>query len=79
MKPTHEVKISVLEERVMNLMTENSKEHQEIMDKIDKVCQKLEVAYVTKSEFHPVQKLVYGIVGLIVTTVFVAILKLIIK
>jgi len=38
---------------------------------------KLDSKYVTKEEFDPVKKLVYGVVGLILTTVFGALLALV--
>lgn len=68
-----------MEERLSNIMNDNSKEHKLIMVKIDEINDSLEKAYVTKSEFTPVQKIVYGIVGIILTGVFGALLKLTIK
>lgn len=35
--------------------------------------------YVTKVEFDPIKKIVYGLVALVLTTVFVGILALVIK
>lgn len=40
---------------------------------------KLELDYVTKDQFEPIKRLVYGLVGLILTAVVVAILSLILK
>lgn len=39
----------------------------------------LDKKFVTKESFNPVKNVVYGIIGIVLTTAFVAILKLIIK
>lgn len=39
----------------------------------------MENKFVTKEEFEPIKKIVYGLVALVMTSVFVAILALIIK
>lgn len=42
---------------------------------IDKLDAKLSDNYITKEEFYPIKRVVYGLVGLIVTTVAIAILS----
>lgn len=46
---------------------------------LDKIMEKLDRNYVTKEEFVPVQRLVYGVVGLILTSVVVALVALVIQ
>lgn len=46
---------------------------------LDKIIEKLDRNYVTKAEFAPVQKIVYGMVALILTGVVVALLALVIR
>lgn len=43
------------------------------------LSEKIDSNYVTKTEFEPVQKLVYGLVGLVLTTVMGALLLLVVK
>lgn len=45
---------------------------------ITEIKERLDEKYVTKDEFEPVKKLVYGIVGLILTAVIGALLGLVI-
>jgi len=53
---------------VDELKVQNSKEHEEIKGK-----------YVTKSEFNPVKRIVYGMVALVLTGVFAAMVSGVIK
>lgn len=46
---------------------------------IDEIKKKLDGEYVTKSEFVPVQRLVYGITGLVMTLVITALVMLVLK
>lgn len=46
---------------------------------VNDIKNKLEQEYVTKEAFEPVRKLVYGLVGLILIGVIVAVLALVIK
>lgn len=46
---------------------------------ITALSDKIDNNYVTKTEFEPVQKLVYGLVGLVLTTVVGALLLLVVK
>ena len=49
-----------------------------IKDKVISIEKKLESNYVTKDEFTPIKNLVYGLVGLILTGVVMALLGLVI-
>lgn len=49
-----------------------------IDDSLKNINEKLDTKYVTKEAFTPVQRVVYGVVGLILTSVFVALLSLVI-
>jgi hypothetical protein len=48
-------------------------------DLLDKIDQRLERDYVTQEEFRPVKAVVYGLIGLIMTTVIGALITLVIK
>lgn len=63
------MKTAVLEERVNNMIVENTKEHQTILTEIGNINTKLDKMFVKKDEFTPVRNIVYGAVGLILTTV----------
>lgn len=55
---------------------------QYIREELNKISVKLDTMteiFVTKEEFAPVKKLVYGLVGIVLTSVVVAVLALIIK
>lgn len=56
-------KVSVLTERIDNLI-----------DRIDKFEEIAEARFVTKAEFSPVQKLVYGGAGIVLSLVLAALL-----
>ena len=60
-------KVSVLTERIDNLI--------ERIDKFEKIA---ETRYVTRMEFTPVQKLVYGGAGIMLSLVLVALLGIVI-
>jgi len=62
------ISLDRLDEKVTNI--------KETVDKID--C-KLEKDYVTKDEFDPIKKIVYGMVGTILLAVIVALLALVIR
>jgi len=49
-----------------------------IKDKVDNIEDKLESNYITREEFAPVKLIVYCMVGLILTSVILALLALII-
>jgi ABC-type phosphate transport system permease subunit len=50
-----------------------------IRQSVDEVKANLQGNYVTKDQFDPVKKLVYGLVGLILTAVVVGVLSLVIS
>lgn len=50
-----------------------------IEQSVQNIEEKLEGHYVTKEEFDPIKRLVYGVVGLILTSVVVAVLTIVIK
>lgn len=70
--------VSILNERMDNLIKENSKEHRNILSKIEGIDDKLDKAFVTKTEFKPVKALVYGLVTMILVAFFTAIIRLVI-
>ena len=49
-----------------------------IENSVDEIKKKLDDNYVTQQEFEPIKKLVYGLVGLILTGVILALLGLVI-
>ena len=58
-------------------ITENHLPH--IQEAIDKLPDKIGERFVSKERFFPIEKIVYGLVGLVLTSVFVALLALILK
>jgi len=52
---------------------------QEITDMGDKIVTEIKDSYVSQDRFSPIEKLVYGMAGVILTGVVVAILALVIK
>lgn len=71
-------KVDVLEERIKNMLCENTKEHKSILDEIEAINKKLDETFVTRAEFGPIQKIVYGMVGIVLTAAIVALLRLVI-
>jgi hypothetical protein len=70
-------KPDVLEERMNNLIEQNSKDHKEILSRIDSLVGQLEGNYIPKARFEPIEKIVYGLVGLLLTAFGVAVIKLV--
>ena len=70
-------KADVIEIEMKNLIKTNSDDHKDILEKIDGIDEKLDKAFVTKIEFTPVKNVVYGLVGLLLTTVVVALVRLV--
>lgn len=66
--PSEETKIAVMQEQIMG-----------IKDTVERIEQKLENKYVSKEEFQPIKRLVYGCVSIILSSVIVAMVALIIK
>ena len=56
-----------------------AKDVEYIKKDVGDVKERLEKSYVTREEFDPIKKLVYGIVGLVLTGVVGALLTLIIR
>lgn len=50
-----------------------------IKDKVNAVEKKMDDQYVSKVEFEPIKRLVYGMVGLVLTSVFAAIIALVVR
>jgi hypothetical protein len=50
-----------------------------LKEKIDNIDRKLDAQYVTQDEFDPIRKLVYGIVGLILTAVVGALISVVVN
>jgi len=46
---------------------------------VDKILKKLDDHYVTRAEFAPVKLIVFGMVGLILTSVLVAVIGLVVS
>jgi len=46
---------------------------------LEKIDRRLEANYVTKLEFEPIKKIVYGLVMLVLTTVVVALVSVVLK
>jgi hypothetical protein len=51
---------------------------QYIREKITEINTKLEQRYITREEFEPIKKIVYGVVGIMLTGMVVALIALII-
>jgi len=58
---------------------ETKKDIEYIKKEMSEIKQLVSDHYVTKVEFDPIKKIVYGLVALVLTTVFVGILALVIK
>jgi hypothetical protein len=50
-----------------------------IKEKIDELCKRMESDYVTKAEFDPIKRIVYGMVGLILVGVVGGLLALLFR
>lgn len=61
------MKTPVLEERMNNLIEQNSKEHKEILAQIQRLIEKLDKDFVPLSRFYPIERIVYGGIGLVLT------------
>lgn len=49
-----------------------------IKNEVTEINKKLASEYVSKAEFEPIKKIVYGLVGIILTGVIVAIIRLVV-
>ena len=66
--PSQDVSIAVIKNDLDHLCTD-----------VREIKEMLEKKYVTKEEFDPIKKIVYGVVGLVLTAIMVGILALVIK
>lgn len=48
-------------------------------DKLDNVDKKISIHYVSREEFEPIKKIVYGMVGLVLVAVVGALISLVVK
>lgn len=71
-------KTDILEVEMKNLAKTNSDDHKNILDQISCINGKLDELFVTKDEFNPIRNVVYGMVGLVLTAVAGALIRLII-
>ena len=71
-------KVSILEERMKNLIKTNSDDHNLIIKQVEEINEKLDKMFVTKSEFDPIKNVVYGMIGLILVAVAGALIRLVI-
>ena len=77
--------LNALSKKLDNLSQENAVNDAKIQKDIEyltrevaKLTKQVETNFVSKAEFEPIKKLVYGVVGLILTAVVVAVLTVII-
>ncbi len=75
MKEKKYTKTDLLELEMKNLIQTNSDDHKAILEQIECINKKLDEAFVTKVEFTPVKNVVYGLVGLLLTAVVVALVR----
>lgn len=75
---TNNIKLSVLEERVCNMQKQNNIDHTEILKRIEEINIKLDKSFVPISRYIPVERIVYGMVTLILIAVVGAIIKLVV-
>jgi hypothetical protein len=68
-------RIGFMEEKIKDVKDEVGK----LIDALDKYQEKATTLYVTKADFEPIRKLVYGAVGLILVTVLSAFMLLVVK
>lgn len=66
-EPTDSTKLAVLETNMVY-----------IKEKLDDIDKKVSSGYVTKEEFEPIKKIVYGVVSLILVAVVGAIVALVV-
>ena len=71
-------KLSVLEERVGTMIKQNDNDHAEILKKIEEIDTKLDHSFVPINRYLPIEKIVYGMVTLILVGVISAIIKLVV-
>ena len=60
-----------------NLIEQNSKEHKELKESINLIIEKLDKSFVPLSRFMPIEKIVYGAVGLVLTAFVLGVITLV--
>jgi hypothetical protein len=70
--------IDVIEERVCNMKKQNDIDHATILNKIEEINNKLDNSFVPINRYLPIEKIVYGMVTLVLVGVIGAIIKLVI-
>jgi hypothetical protein len=50
-----------------------------IKDDVREIKEKMNADYITREEFEPIKKLVYGTIGLVLTAVAIAVINLVIN
>ena len=50
-----------------------------IKDDVREIKEKMSADYITREEFEPIKKLVYGTIGLVLTAVAIAVINLVIN
>ena len=76
---TSNVKLNVLEERVCNMIKTNNSDHAEILKKIEEIDEKLDRNFVPLNRYLPIEKIVYGLVTVILIAVIGGIVRLVIR
>lgn len=74
--PEQEIKIAKLEANMEQLRQDTQEIRQDIRD-IKELLQNLDRKYVSKIEFEPIRKVVYGLISLILTSVIIAVIGLV--
>ena len=70
--------LNVLEERVGNMVKTNNSDHAEILKKIEEINTKLDHNFVPINRYLPIEKIVYGMVTIILVGVVGAIIRLVV-
>ena len=65
---SEETKVAVMQEQIIG-----------IKNTVERIESKLENKYVSKEEFAPIKKLVYGCVSIILSSVVIAVIALVVK
>lgn len=73
------IKLSTQLDSVIATVNETRGDVKELSVKVDSVEARMRGEFVTKMEFEPIKKLVYGVSGLILTAVIIALLALVIS
>lgn len=72
-------RLAKLEQKTEDMRNDINNNHHVILTHLDKINEKLDTHFVTKTEFSPIKKLVYGGVTIILTAVGTAIIYLVVS